>query len=418
MHTLLTSLATLLIASNAFATVPRERTGPMRSVSPGAMTLVSESRGTSPRVSPTARRRLTLNERKSARLRRRAILTRENPKRFVPRPTPLASPAPSEKRFPNQLYIPTIPLPRIDATSHILVLGEKAPPIASLKLTPQDEPVQVRTVTITLTAEVSSVHSLEVVDDFGFSLGIAGLDVTASSARDVFTLDLPADRAYFIEHKDTVILVVRPIVKDEDAGGVSGQTVQVESIVISAQGDWTSRTNLVSTSGSDFQKHQTSKATFVSLARSGPVEGIFSVGANRTLGAFIFEARKTREGEPAITALNFSLSTPAEVTVSAIKLRGNDSDILHSCSISGLTISCNGIPEEIGSLDTVRTLTLVADISVSSHPEPYMQVSLQTPGRPDSAGDITWIDAALNLGGSTFTWVPYDPPVVEGTVWR
>ena len=411
------SLLSVATTMNAFVIVPGERVGPPRSTSRGAMTLFS-TREEAPKISSVTRGRTNVAVRRSARLIRRAILTRATPTRYVPRATPLASTALSEKRFPNQLYVPSNPLPTINATSHLLLLGEKAPVIASVKLNPLDEPVQVRTVTITLTAEVSSVHSLEVLDDFGFSLGIAGLDIAASSARDVFTLDLAPEKSYFIERKDTAILVVRPILKDVDAGGESGQTVQVESITFSAMGDWTSKTNLVSTSGSEFQKHQTSRATFVAIERSGLPERIFALGSNQTIGEFTFEARKTREGEPAITALNFALTKPAEVTVSAIKLRGNDSDTLHDCSLSGFTISCTSIPEDIGSLDSVRTLTLVADLSVSSHPTPYVQVSIQTPGRPASAGDITWIDAALNLGGSTFTWVPFDPPVVQGTVWK
>ncbi len=401
MHTLLTLVAVplLLAASTPFVT--------------DTSTLRRVLRPPTQTSSVSSRRRTLVTERRSRRLQRRDVLSRQSPTRVVPAPSPLPSPLPSPKRFPNQFYVPTYPLPSLNATSHVLVLGERAPVIALIKVTPLDEPVHVRTVTITLVTEVSSVSTLEVFDEVGFLLGTAALDIAASSARDVFTLDLAPDKAYFIERRDTVVLALRPIVKEKDVGGVSGQTVQVEAMTVSATGEWTNKTNLVSTSGPDFQKHQTSNAILTSVSRSGPAEGTFATGNQRTLGAFTLEARKNSKGTPALSSLSFSVSTPAEVTLSVIKLRGNDSAMNHACSLVNAVITCASIPAEIGSLDTPRTLTLVADVSITSHPNPFLQVTLNTPGRPGSAGDVTWTD-----GDATFTWVPFDYPIAEGTLWE
>jgi hypothetical protein len=399
MHTflMLVTVPTLLASSTPFATISSQLQG----------------------VSRTPQREVVrslpdVSSRRSRRLQRREVLEKQRARTVRPgivhSPTPLPE---AEKRFPNQFYVPTNPLPTLDATSHIFVLGEKAPVMATIKVTPQDEPVAVRTVTVTLAAEVSSITAIEVLDDVGFVLGKATIDLAASGARDVFTLSLSPDNAYFIDRKDTVIFAVRPLLKEGDEGGASGQTAQVESLTVSAIGDWTNRTNAVSTSGPDFQVHETANATIVSITNAGAAKGTFSTGNQKTLGSFTVSARKNRDAEPAITALSFSVSTPTEVSLSTLKLRGNDSATTSDCTLSSFTISCASIPAEIGSLDAPRTFTLLGNVSVSSHPDPYLQISLNTPGRPGSTGDITWTD-----GDESFTWVPFNPPIVEGTVWE
>lgn len=327
---------------------------------------------------------------------------------------PTVPPVPLAKTQPNQKFVPSTPLPSLNAGSHFLLLGEKGPVIATIKVTPQDEPVHVRTVQITLTAEVSSVSSLEVFDEFGFHLGVATLDLEASASRNVFTLNLSAEQAYAIERQETVIFAVRPITKDEDTGGTSGQTAKVSSITPTAVGIWTSRSNTVSTSGTDFQQHQTANAILYRIERSGKEMNTFTTGTAKAIGAFTFEARKNSDGNPALQTLSFSVSAPSEVLLSTVSIRGNDSDTSHSCTVASATITCSSIPSSIGSLQSLRIITVYADIALSSsHPDPFLQIELNQPSRPGSPGAITWTD-----GVTSFTWVPFDSPVAQGTLWK
>jgi len=409
MHSLLAFVvAPLLISAHTpSVTTPSLLSGarrvPVRSIIREAQKVAPTPRTLVRNAVPLQSRRA---KRQNARLYRQRIVRPVLPKTPTPVSTPLQS-------TPNQTYIPTYPLPSLNATSHILVLGEKAPVVATVKVTPQDEPVYIRRVTITLSAEVPSVTSFEVMDEFGFVLGIASLDIVASAGRDIFTLDIPQAKSYFLGEQETVIFAVRPILKEEDAGGASGEDLEVSSITFLATGEWTSKDNLVSTSGTDFQAHETANGILMTIARNGGEKGTFTPGAQKKIGSFSFTARKNRDGQPALTALTFSLSTPTEVTVSNVLLRGNDSETTHSCLIASNVITCSSIPTLIGSLSSPRTLTLFADIAVTSHPNPFLQVTLNTPGRPGTAGDITWTD-----GDTSFTWVPFNYPIVEGTVWE
>jgi hypothetical protein len=331
----------------------------------------------------------------------------------VPSATSVPS-VPSAKTQPNQKFTPSTPLPDLSSTSHFLLLGEKGPVIATIKVTPQDEPVHVRAVQVTLSAEVLSLSSLEIFDDVGYVLGHATFDLAASAARTVFTLALSPENAYFIGKKETAILAVRPLLREEDLGGVSGEVMLVTSITPTAMGVWTSKSSTVKTSGLDFQQHQIANAVLDTVQRSGKEMGTFTVGIQKAIGTFFFAATQNADGNPALQTLTFSVAAPTEVTLSNVVIRAKDSDASHACSTASSTITCSSIPSGIGSLQSPRTITIYADVALtSSHPDPFLQLEFNNPGRPGSAGDITWTD-----GTTSVTWVPFNAPVAQGTLWK
>ena len=323
-------------------------------------------------------------------------------------------PEPQPDLLPNQTFTPVFPLPSLSATSDFMVLGDRSPVAGTVKVNPQDEPVEIRRVRIVLVSAVSSVHSFEVFDEMGYKLGTATLDLAESTSRDTYVLDLSPANAYFIDQDDEVILAVRPRANEKDDGGISGQTMQISSIFISATGRWTSRTNFVTTTGPDFQSHQTALAEIESIERDGKEIGTFTVGTSRKVGAFDISARSNKDGDPALESLSFSISSPSEVSLSNAFIRSNDSNLTSPCTATSSSIVCSSVPSEIGSLQAPRTLSVFADVSLTGdHPDPFLQVYLNIPGRPGSAGDITWTD-----GDTSFTWVPFDTPVVSGTSWE
>ena len=362
----------------------------------------------------TSLRRFSVIKRTS--LRERQKIARENRirKRTAPPKTPLPSPTHAKKTQPNQFFVPALPLPTLKAVSTFVLLGSKSPFLATVEVTPQDEPVHIREISITLVDAVSSLTRLEISDDLGFVLGSAIRNLTASSAGDVYTLNLSPENAYFIERRDTIALGVRAVAKEKDEGGVSGETVQVEDIDITATGLWTDDSNLVSTSGTDFQKHQTANAILRKIENRGKEEGTFTTGSSKIIGSFTFEAIQNSDADPAVNSLVLSVSAPSEVSLSNIILRDPSGGSSQSCSVSSSTITCSSIADTLGSLQSPRSLEVVSDVAISgSHPDPFLQIELNTPGRPGSAGAISWTD-----GDETFTWVPFDPPVVQGTLWK
>jgi hypothetical protein len=326
------------------------------------------------------------------------------------------SSASSTPLLPNQRHIPPSPLPSLNATSNFLVLGERNPLVGTIKVNPRDEPVEVREVKVTLSAAVSSIAAFEISDDLGFVLGTATLDIAASAGRDVYTLDLSPASAYFIGKNDQIVLTARARTNKYNQGGESGQTVEIASMTVTATGRWTSRHNLVTTTGPDFQSHQTSLATITGIKRNGDALSVFSTGTEKKIGAFDFASRSISDAasNPALQSLTFSISNPSAVVLSNAIIRGNDADLSHSCTIVAGTISCTSIPASIGNLQSPRTISMYADVTISGdNANPFLMIELNRPGRPDAAGDITWTD-----GITSFSWVPFDQPVAQGTSWQ
>lgn len=354
---------------------------------------------------------------RSSRLRDLSIRKTNTPiNQYTNTPSKQETDNPTERLLPNQSFTPTLPLPNIDATSSFLILGERAPVVASINITPDDEPVEIREIKITLTSEVSSIISFEVFDDIGYVLGSATLDIAESANRDVFSLDLSTNRAYFIDKDDQVTLAIRPILTDRNSGGVSGETVQVSDIDITAVGQWSSRNSSVTNSGPDFQKHKTALAKLSSIENSGAENGTFSIGTNKLIASFDFAAHSisAREADPALESLTFAANAPSMVVLSNVVLQANGSNTTSACTFSRPEITCSSIPAEIGSLQSARTILLYADISLSgTHPNTFMQIEINRPGNPESTGGITWSD-----GETSFGWIKSASPVVRGTDWR
>jgi len=317
--------------------------------------------------------------------------------------------------LPNQTFTPTLPLPEIDAQSNFLLLGGYAPVMGTIKLTPDDEPVEVREIKITLNAAASSLSSLEVFDELGYVLGTASLDLDASANRNVFTLNLSPKRAYHIEKDAEIIIAIRPRLKARDSGGVSGQSIKISRIEVIAIGLWSSNQNLVETSGPDFQEHVSSLAEITAIKNVGKTIGTFPLGTHKRIGYFEFHAKSIAhaDADPALESLSFSVNTPSEVTVSNPSLLGDDGASTSSCTIASSIITCSSIPANIGNLQSPRKISVYADIAVSGHENPFLQIELNRPGGPTSAGDITWTD-----GETSFDWVPLDGPVAQGTSWE
>ncbi|MBT3835460.1 hypothetical protein HOF56_04425 [Candidatus Peribacteria bacterium] len=318
--------------------------------------------------------------------------------------------------MPNQKFEPTLPLPNIDALSKFLLLGTNNSVIATVGLSSGDEPIHIRRFTITLDSEASSLSSMEVIDEFGYILGSATLDIAESSNKNVFTLDISSQKAYFIDKDDKVSIAIRTRMKQNESGGISGEELQVTDISVNAIGLWSNKTASIDKSGPDFLAHETSLARIKSITNSGNASGVFGIGTNRPIASFNFESQSinSRSANPAITSLVFSVNSPSAVELANIKLRTYGLNNSTSCSFIRPRIICDSIDESIGAIDSVQKLILSADVSLSgSHPNVYLQISINDPGSPNSSGDITWTD-----GVGVFNWIDLDSPVVNGTDWR
>ena len=339
-----------------------------------------------------------------------------NEQRITIKPSETKTPKKMDDQLPNQLFTPTYPLPTIETSSKILVLGESDRIIGSIELNPRNEPIQVREIQITLSAAANSLTAIEIFDELGFELGSATVDLTASANGDIFTMSLSPKNAYHISEDDEVVIGFRARLKSEDEGGASGESVQISDVDITAIGYWTSREVSVTTEGPDFKEHVTALTTIDDIQAIGKKTGTFSLGSEKLIGSFRFAAKQVSDADadPRITDITFSVSTPSEVTIENPILRDPIAGTEANCTFASLEITCSSIPSNIGSIDAPRDLSVYADVSLGdTHPDPFLQLEINDPGGPSGGGSVTWTD-----GTTSFSWVPFGQPVARGTSWE
>jgi hypothetical protein len=116
-----------------------------------------------------------------------------------------------------------------------------------------------------------------------------------------------------------------------------------------------------------------------------------------------------------LTSITFTAEISNGITLSNVVLRNEDNSASTSCSVSSTTITCSGIDQSIGIVDSTRTLRLVGDVAVDSAftGDRFLRIVIDQPGTPSTSGAITWTD-----GDTTFTWVDFNQPVVRGAMYE
>jgi hypothetical protein len=294
---------------------------------------------------------------------------------------------------------------------NILLLGEVSSAIAGVQFFSSNEPLDVSEIRVIFTSSVPSVESLLLYDEARKALGRATLDTSVPSRRE-YRLSLGAS-TLTLEHRVPLSVYVRAQVRGYREGGMSGEDVQVSSVRITGNGQW-STSEYVQTSSETFPAFTTARAGFTRIGSDGPKSAILVPGSSVSLGTFRMEGRENDAlADLRITDLVFTLSKSSDITVSSPVLRLPDGSASHNCTLASTTITCSSIPASIAAVDTMRTFELHADVATSGMTNvSFLNVSVNDPGSPSSAGDVTWTD-----GTTSFRWLPMDTPVVRGTAF-
>jgi len=301
------------------------------------------------------------------------------------------------------------PLTDTSARSNILVLGETSPILAGVKFFSNAEPVDVDTITVDFVSGVDSIASLLIYDSEGELLGTA---TSVGGSMDTFRATIPNGR-YELPRREDSSIYIRARLKSEDNGGESGENVEVDSVTVAGTGVW-SNDSYTSTSTDDFNQSRTALGIITAVTNAASSRGVLATGSERLLGEYRFTARSPESGRDVkINTLSFSIDQSGGVTLSNVFLRVEGSDVKHTCTVSGNTVTCNSIPESIGVLDDSRTIRVYADVNVPSGNNTTLRLSLNDPGSPNSAGAVTWTD-----GVTVFTWLPLSQPLAGGTTFE
>ncbi len=289
--------------------------------------------------------------------------------------------------------------------SSVMLLGSTSPVLAGVKFFSNNEPVLVDRITVELNADADSVQSLLIYTANGELLGTA----TETSVAGTYQANIVSGRFELPRREDRSIYI-RARLKDDEGGGVGGETVQVDNVQLRGTGVW-STDEYNTTSTGTFPEMITSEAVIRTVTNVGPTTGALTGGSGQLIGQFRFTSENAGDtSEARITSLRFQIEQVGNVTLSNVRLRG-EGGTESSCTVSSSTITCNSIPTAIGDVDPAQTMKVYADVNVPSNAtDPTLRISLNEPGTISSQGSITWTD-----GTNTYNWVPLDQPVVQGT---
>ena len=361
--------------------------------------------------------------------------------------------------FPASSYDPDSD---VSLGGRIALLGDASPVLGSVKVFNNAEPLRIETVTVTLENAVTSVDHLLIYDHDGGLLGSARLDSSVSGGK-TYLLNIKT-RKLTIPQRSEYSFYVRAQLKNRDAGGVSAELLQIDSIAVAGVGGWSNRTYAQSLTGT-FGMHQTARSMITGIINAGAVNEPLLSGSDREIGRFRFigvrndggadlrlaqglpladvlhqrlrrgehhRVRRLRRAQDVghdarvrrhdvladhvdlrLAQLTFTLSHVGGVTLSDVQIVADGSSDRASCTISSSTITCP-LSASFGSLtSSSRILTLLADVTVpSTAPRASLQLSLNEPGTSSSAGSIQWTD-----GTTTFDWVGFEGPVARGTYY-
>lgn len=301
------------------------------------------------------------------------------------------------------------PLTDTSTRSNILLLGETSSIVAGVKFYSNNEPMQVDTLTIHLTAAANSVDAFLIYDSNSRFLGTA-TQVGSTSAYRVTLAKGVLNLPYRQDHS----IYARARLKSYNSGGVSGETIAVDMVELTGTGEW-SNDSYNRTSSETFNTFETARAAITSVTSVGQASSLLTGGSDQLLATFAFATSATdSQSRVALQQLRMQISAAGGVTLSNVRLRQEGVDTVVTCTIASTVITCSSIPATFGTITGTENFRVYGDVTVPSGADsPRLSLSINEPGTPASSGDITWTD-----GETVFTWVPFDAPVVRGTQFQ
>lgn len=295
--------------------------------------------------------------------------------------------------------------------SQFVLLGTTGPVIAAASIFLQEEPLDVRVIRVTLASRVVGLERILVTDEHGRFLGPALYDPTVSDGRG-YTLML-APGTLTADRRETIRFTLHPVLLHKDLGALPGQVIAVGTIVVDADGIWSS-TRYHKATTDVFPAFMTSRSLLTSVENVlGTVQPLV-LGADQRLASVRFSGRRSDStAHLEIVTLHFHVAVTGDVAVSNFRLRADGLTSTVPCTAVGESVTCDNLPADYGSLqDQPRTLTLYADVT-GGDTAASVQISLVGSGDITMPGGVTWTD-----GTSVYDWLDLPQLSVTSTSQR
>ncbi|MBI2636008.1 S-layer homology domain-containing protein [Candidatus Peregrinibacteria bacterium] len=301
------------------------------------------------------------------------------------------------------------------ARSRFLLAGERSQPIASAMFFANLEPMIVRRAEVKLENKIDGIDSMYVVAADGTELGQIVLDKAFDSSEKTWRGALTGN--YRIEKGEQKAIGVVVRIKARNQGGVSETMIEVDSLKLTVEGEWSADTIVSGTDGGPYPKHQTAMGRITSVVNAQESDGILPLGPGQQLASFTIAGSAVENVELKIEHMFFQVNKAIFVNVNNWQLGIAGSNERADCSFNpdDSAVSCSNLSDSIGILSGMsRTFRLFGDVSLAPDATAKnMQISLNRAGSTETLGAVRWTDQSGH-----FNWVELEEPLARGTRWK
>lgn len=292
----------------------------------------------------------------------------------------------------------------------VLVLGRVTHILGSVELFANAEPILVDEFEVRLVAGNSSLDAINLYDHDGKFLGRATKDSDTSYVLRVKNQNI------ILPRREGYTFYARGVLRDQDEGGESGGTIEIDEMGMRGTGHWSNRDYTQFSSDETFASTTVARSAITTIRNAGEQGSILIQGSDIEIGAFYFEGVTGHSAARLqITEIDFTVGRVGTINLSNITIAVDGGNERSNCSLSSNMLTCGSLPDSFGRLDDgPRILRVYADIDIPNEQQTSgLQLTINDPGSISSAGDITWTD-----GVTTFTWIDLsNKPIARGTYY-
>ncbi len=293
------------------------------------------------------------------------------------------------------------------------ILGVDHPMIAGFSLFLEQEPLDIQTISVRLSGPAQSVESIRLYNESRVFLGTASRR-TSTEFSTLFTLNLAT--SIHLRQNTSMKMYARLVSRSFEHGGMSGEDVLVDQIIIEGNGTWSSEQYTKVAENLRFSTITLTRAIITGIDAKSDATHALSSGNNQLIGRWNIAARRgDARSEPRLRQITWRMTT-AGITIANPRLSINDGSPSMPCMLDETSIICNLFNDYpwIGALnDGQAEIFLRADITDLGETSASLSISASSGTNRSDGGDISWTDGSTN-----FSWISIDGGSMTNTLRR